>query len=356
MSKSPQRSTRTSGGGAWSVPGVVLGVLTAAIGLVIGWPQALGLQREVLVAQAVSFRVPVLIGAVALLLLVLLVMAGSRGARRTLGPTAAAIAVFALATGGIVASRGLGDAVVPDTVADGDIRVLTWNTRGDEPGSPTIAELALELQADVVVLPETTEPMGVEIATQMADAGSPMWVHTRTIDEDYKATATTLLISPRLGDYVVVTDEGDTSTLPTVIARPLGDGPTIIAAHPVSPTPANMDAWRADLEWLADRCTGSTIVAGDLNATVDHLAGLGVDGDENFRPVLGECADAALASGNGALGTWTAGVPPIMGAPIDHVMATRDWAVTGFEVIRSRDDAGSDHRPVFAQLSPVDAA
>ncbi|KAB1655112.1 endonuclease/exonuclease/phosphatase family protein [Pseudoclavibacter chungangensis] len=353
MSKSAQSKRRSDRVGTQRTVGALLAVVTAAAALVVGWPQLIGLERALFVAQAVSFRVPVIIGSVALLLVVLLVMAGSRGARRVLAGTAVVLAVLIVSTGTLVASRGLGAPNIPAEHADEDIRVLSWNTRGDEPGSPTIANLALSLDADVVVLPETTEGMGVEIATLMAEAGRPMWVHTRTIDEEYKATATTLLISPELGDYVVVTDEGDTSTLPTVIARPIGDGPTIIAAHPVSPTPANMDDWRSDLEWLAGTCTGSTIVAGDFNATVDHLTGLGAEGDADFTPVLGECADAALATGNGSVGTWTAGVPPVIGTQIDHVMATRDWAVTGFEVITDHDRAGSDHRPVFAQLSRV---
>jgi endonuclease/exonuclease/phosphatase family metal-dependent hydrolase len=34
-------------------------------------------------------------------------------------------------------------------------------------------------------------------------------------------------------------------------------------------------------------------------------------------------------------------------------MATSQWEVTGFEVITSADRAGSDHRPVFAELTPA---
>jgi endonuclease/exonuclease/phosphatase family metal-dependent hydrolase len=110
-----------------------------------------------------------------------------------------------------------------------------------------------------------------------------------------------------------------------------------------------MAAWRSGLLWLADRCAGdNVIVAGDLNSTLDHYTALGVDGGD-----VGRCRDAARATGNAAVGTWPTSFPQLLGAPIDHVMATDDWEVVGFRVIGSRDGEGSDHRPVLAQLRPV---
>lgn len=345
-STSPPR--RRSSIAGYRAAGLVLGLIALAAAVVLGWPQLLDLQRAPLVAQAISFRLPVAIGATAIMLLLLIPVLASRKARAVLGMTTLVIAIFVASTAAVLVDRGLGSPVAGSDSPE-SINILSWNTRGDAPGSPSVAELAVEVGADVVVLPETTEELGVEIAAQMSEAGSPMWVHTHTVDEDYKATSTTLLISPDLGDYEVVTDRGDTSTLPTVIAVPVdGDGPTIIAAHPVSPTPGNMSAWNADLEWLAQQCSSNTIMAGDFNSTLDHLSGLGVDDSSQ----LGACADAALATGNGSVGTWTAGVPPLLGANIDRVMATSEWSVTGFEVLLSRDMAGSDHRPVFAQLTP----
>ena len=78
------------------------------------------------------------------------------------------------------------------------------------------------------------------------------------------------------------------------------------------------------------------------------MASLGVDGG-----TLGLCHDTASDTGNGSVGTWSTEMPALLGAPIDHVMATPDWEIAGFRVIGSRDGAGSDHRPVVAQLRPA---
>jgi endonuclease/exonuclease/phosphatase family metal-dependent hydrolase len=62
--------------------------------------------------------------------------------------------------------------------------------------------------------------------------------------------------------------------------------------------------------------------------------------------------DAAAASDNAGVGTWPTSFPALVGAPIDHIMATPNWEVTGMRVIENYDKYGSDHRPVLAQLTP----
>jgi endonuclease/exonuclease/phosphatase family metal-dependent hydrolase len=171
-----------------------------------------------------------------------------------------------------------------------------------------------------------------------------------SFDEYSKALTTVVLISDDLGPYVRDESVGTTRTLPSLVAVPRdGTGPTIVAAHPVAPVPGEMAAWRQGLSWLAERCAGQdTILAGDLNSTLDHYTGLGAGGGE-----LGRCRDGARATGSGAVGSWPTSFPPLLGAPIDHVMATPDWQVVGFRVISSHDDDGSDHRPVVALLRPA---
>jgi endonuclease/exonuclease/phosphatase (EEP) superfamily protein YafD len=334
---------------AWGIIGGLLAVAVLACGGLLIWPQAVGLQRTLPFTQLVSFRLVGLLCLAAALVLVLILLLVSRQARALFGATAIVLTALLVAGSGIYLVRGVAT-VVPASNADDAIRVLSWNTLGNEPGSPTIAQLAIEHEADVVMLPETTEEMGIEIAGLMSEQGRPMWVLSNTGAPGYAAAETTLLISADLGEYELNTELGDTSALATVIAEPVdGDGPRLIAAHPIAPTPSNMDKWRSDLEWLSTVCDGNTILAGDLNATLDHLWGLGtVDGAQ-----LGECLDAAQQAGAASSGTWTSGRPTTLVPALDHVMATTQWEVTGFEVITSADRAGSDHRPVFAELTPA---
>lgn len=327
---------------------VVLG--TAALAAVLVWPQAFGLQNQWVAAHVVALRGAAAAGAFVTAAAFTL-FAVPRPTRRFGIAMAVVIALFAVGNVAVLASRG-----ASGTDAAGDaasVTVLSWNTLGEVPDAGTIAELALAEEADVIVLPETTGPLGEEVAVAMRDGGSPMWVHTVAFDDVAKARSTTLLISPDLGDYTVTSalapgPPGNTNTLPSIVADPVdGDGPRIVAVHAVAPIRWELRNWRSDLDWLAEQCAGEDVImAGDFNATVDHFAGRGIDGGD-----LGRCRDAAVAAGAGALGTWPTFLPELLGSPIDHVMATPGWRVDAFRVIGEVDGSGSDHRPVVATLS-----
>ena len=329
----------------------VIIVAVAAALLVAAWPQVFGLARSPVVAQVVSLRG--LAAAVALVLAVALTLAAliSGVVRRFAASLAIALLVFAAVSVAVLFSRGFGN-VGFESATDNDVTVLSWNTLGDAPGPETIADLALDTGAEIITLPETTYDTGLEIATLMNAAGKPMWIYTVPYDQISKARSTTLLISAELGEYNV--DEGarTTSVLPSVVATPQdGTGPTIIAVHAVAPIPGEMENWRDDLQWLKAACADSNVImAGDFNSTLDHYSGLSTaDGS-----TIGQCADAALATDNAAVGTWPASIPALLGAPIDHVMTTPNWRVTGMRVVESHDKFGSDHRPILVQLTPAD--
>ncbi len=136
--------------------------------------------------------------------------------------------------------------------------------------------------------------------------------------------------------------------MPSVVLMPIdGSGPTIVAVHAVAPRMEEMQQWRSDLQWIADQCPqGDFILAGDFNATIDHMAPLGVEGGTSAT-----AADVASRTGNGLTGTWPSSLPALAGAPIDHVMASQNWSPTGSVVL---DDAGgSDHRALVVQLEPA---
>ncbi|WP_405375571.1 MULTISPECIES: endonuclease/exonuclease/phosphatase family protein [unclassified Microbacterium] len=331
--------------------GILLTIAAAIGAAIVTWPQFFRLEQTFPFAQVVSLRPLVAAGFVVLAIVGLLLCLARR--TRGFGAGIAMIALLAvIANAGILAFRGLGDADLPEATAD-SIRVMTWNTAGEATDVDAIVKTAIAMDVDIVALPETNADTGKAVAVAMGERGNPMWVH----DEDFRgwdANWTTVLISPDLGDYAVVasTSQGTTNTsiVPSVVAMPVsGDGPVVVAAHAVAPRPGDMAAWRSDLRWLADQCAADDVImAGDFNATLDHMARLGVDGGD-----LGRCHDAAADTGNGAVGTWDTAWPAQLGAPIDHVMTTDAWTATGSVVVTSLDGTASDHRPMVVQLEPA---
>jgi len=338
----------------------VLGVLFAlpfvVVAVVLTWPSLFHLERVFPIAQVMSFRGP-LVALFAAATVLALLFALIRPLRAFALTVALACLVAAVGGGVTLATRGTGSDALP-APTDTSVRVMTWNTAGSATSADTIAQMAVAMQADIVTLPETTIDTGEAVAVAMRELGSPMWAHHAAYGEygvtGWDATSTTLLISPRLGDYSVIESSQDgtnnTSTVPSAVAMPIsGDGPIVVAAHAVAPREEYMDSWRNDLQWLADQCgEGNVILAGDFNATLDHMAGLGLDGAD-----LGNCRDVAATTGNGAVGTWPTDLPALAGAPIDHIMVSRDWRATGSAVLSSLDGSGSDHRPLIVQLEPA---
>lgn len=334
--------------------GILVTVLCAIAAAVLTWPGFFRVERVFPVAQIVSFRgILVIVFAVALVMALLLALARPlRGFALSLALVAAVATVANVA---ILTTRGgTGTDALPAKTEDA-IRVMTWNTAGPATAPETIAKIAVAMDADIVTLPETTIETGERVAIAMRDLGHRMWAHhAEDPSTEWDAGSTTLLISPDLGDYAVIESSLDgtsnTSTVPSAVAMPTtGRGPIVVAVHAVAPRQNYMQSWRDDLRWLADQCgDADVIMAGDFNATVDHMSGLGVDG-----ATLGHCHDAALETGNGALGTWSVDLPAMLGAPIDHVMASANWRPTGSVVLRTLDGSGSDHRPLVVQYEPA---
>ncbi|KGM03581.1 endonuclease/exonuclease/phosphatase family protein, partial [Cellulomonas cellasea] len=276
-----------------------------------------------------------------------------RARRSPAGAASAAVLVLgAAAQLGVLGARGW-DGDVTAERRDGDLVVLAFNTLGVVT-SDELAPLVLQHGADVVVLPETEPATARATAAVLEDAGRPVWVFSRRTEDDPVAS-TALLVSTDLGRYEV------TSQLPTMLggfrAAPVPPDaasargaraaavppPRVVAAHPTAPfSVAAMDDWLRESRLVAGTCDGGgVVVAGDLNATLDH---------PGLRD-LGTCVDAAEAAGAAALGTWPAALPSWLSAPIDHVLVDAEvWAVVGFDVLGAV--GGSDHRPVVAHLRP----
>lgn len=331
-----------------AVPVVLLGVVAALVA-----PGASGAAGRVVGAHLVAFRMPV---ALALLVLGIVALAVPRVRRSRGGAVSAAVLLAgAAAQVGVLGARGW-DGDLTAARADGDVVVLSFNTLGVVT-SEDLAPLVLEHGADVVVLPETLPATARATAALLEDAGRPVWVFARSTGGGAPVASTALLVATDLGRYEV------TAPLPTVLggfragpvgvdaapargarAATAGPSPLLVAAHPTAPfSLAAMDDWRRETSLVAQTCDGSpgVVVAGDLNATLDH---------PGLRD-LGSCVDAAEAAGAAALGTWPAGMPSWLSTPIDHVLVDPEvWDVVGFDVLPAV--GGSDHRPVVAHLRP----
>ncbi len=305
------------------------------------WPQMFGAQRALILSQVVAFRAPTAI-ALSVGAVLFAVVACCKRTWGIAAGLAIVLGIAAIADGAVLVGRG------PAAEADrGEVTVAAWNTQGGAATPASIARLVLEVDADIVSLPETDEYAAEEVARLLAEEGHTVTAHTTHGATGYSEIPTSVLIAERLGDYEVDVAAGSTPGLPSVVLRPVdGNGPTIVAAHPFPPLPRQMDTWRAGLQWVAEQCDApDVIVAGDVNATVDHMWGLG-EGDG----LIGACRDASLDAGAAAVGTWPVSAPPWLAAPIDHVLAGSAWRVRGAYVVTSFDEAGTDHRPIVAEL------
>lgn len=317
------------------------------VAIPLTWPQALGAQRLPGIAQLIAFRAPLALALLFAGIVAAAVFLLFRRRARLLASIAAGIAVAAVAASvgnaGILLARGsseTGTAGLPD----GDLTVLVWNAQGGATSPAAVAELVLEVQADVVSLPEMDEDAAAEVSRLVAIDGMHVTPATTravagSLEESWIPTS--LLVADELGSYELDQAAGSTPGLPSGVWRPVdGDGPVVVAAHPAPPLPESMDDWSAGMQWIGEQCgtLGSdVIIAGDLNATLDHLD-------------LNNCQDAAAEATAAAAGTWPSTVPAWLAAPIDHVLAGRAWAVLDARVITPSAPGCTDHRPVVAVL------
>nr|WP_055614211.1 endonuclease/exonuclease/phosphatase family protein [Streptomyces phaeochromogenes] len=115
-------------------------------------------------------------------------------------------------------------------------------------------------------------------------------------------------------------------------------------AHPMPPLPTELSTWREELSDLRDYAatnrTRPTVLAGDFNASQDHAA---------FRRILDAgFADAARLTGDARTPSWPARTAPPLGAQIDHVLVSRDFAANR---ARFLDLGNTDHRTLVVDLT-----
>jgi endonuclease/exonuclease/phosphatase (EEP) superfamily protein YafD len=322
---------RTRPRNPWRTSIALLVVAAAAVGTL---PDLLGLDRRSPFAQVVSFR-PALLGG----LLVVAVVATVAAALRRRGSV---LAVGLLAVTAVGAAMVLPRAVPaidvpePDAPAGRTLTVLAFNTFEGAADVDAVAEQIRLSRPDLVAL--------IEAGGRYRDRLAPLIAGYRfesSQDDGADVQGVTAIVRADLGDVAVRVDRG--TPFPSVEVSGGGLGAVrFVAFHAVAPTPGAVPQWREDLatlaRWCADRRSGPVIVAGDFNATLDHVV---------FRDAITGCADAGERTGQGLVGTWPTRFPRWLGPQIDHVLVTGGLTAETFSV---HDVPGSDHRAVLTRL------
>lgn len=242
----------------------------------------------------------------------------------------------------LMADRGL-RAAEP---GDGTVTVLAYNTREGRTSFDDVSALAEETGADVVALTETSEMLAQQIATYLGAEGPTFQVFATPPGPEGTGdtAASALLVSSAMGEYVE-TPGPETDRASIRVEPASGVGPVLVAVHAMAPVRETQETWVADLEAIVGLCGArgpdGLILAGDLNATLDHAP----------LQDLGRCADAAVEGGVGGVATWPSRLPFLLGSAIDHVLVdAASYEVTG-ALVAERGD--SDHRGLVVRLRPV---
>lgn len=312
--------------GAWAVIGGAAGAGAAAALLV---PEIAGLDRRPPWPVLLAAR-PVTAGGVGL--------AAALAAR---SPRWRPAAIGAAAVAGLVLAdpRRCGRSTAAEGNAPDRLTVLVANVRQGRADPASLAAVLHAERPDLVVLPEAGDRFRSRLEAHLdpalgyrARSAPPPRAHPR-VPEDPDGPWTTVLTAPTLGEVRVAPVGSGLYGWLEVCGGELGDV-RVLAAHPVAPVPGLVPRWSQELALVAAwraAVAGPTVVAGDLNSTVEHRA------------------LAALGDGRAPGGppTWPSRWPRWLGFRIDHVLAGGGIAVRSARVL---DLPGSDHRAVLARL------
>jgi endonuclease/exonuclease/phosphatase (EEP) superfamily protein YafD len=249
----------------------------------------------------------------------------------------------ALAVGG-VAAVALG-AVLPRAVArpapppGPELSILSFNVLHGRADVAALAEMVHRHRPDLVVLPEAGQRYRERLDPMLDGLGYRSWVTTDPGERDGHGIV--VLAAARLGE-VTATPLDLGTRFRWMQLRGGGLGTVgVVAVHTVAPIRGWMADWAAELgllrTWLAEG-RGPHIVAGDVNATLDHAP---------LRAAVDGARDVAADRGRGLVSTWPTAWPRWFGAQIDHVFTSGGVHPASARVL---DLPGSDHRGLLARV------
>lgn len=287
--------------------------------------------RAVRVVSFTPLALP-LYAAAALLLVVLLVVRRRRRTLALLVPVLVGLGLHAwwsapLVTGG-----------QPDTTGR-TWTVMTSNLLAGQGDGLAVLRVATEADVDLLVLVEVTTSDIEEM--ERAGLSELFPHHAGEARPDGLTDGTMVWSRTPLGEEERVATDMQSWAVPVEDEQPF----TILAVHPAAPV--DIGAWRRDHAAVraAAESTGADVIAGDLNATLDHapLRALAATG---WRDVT-EQADAGWQP------TWPsnglfAGLPLPALVQIDHVLVGEEWV--GLDS-RTVEVEGTDHRALITEIA-----
>ncbi|MGN9779861.1 endonuclease/exonuclease/phosphatase family protein [Nonomuraea sp. ZG12] len=249
-----------------------------------------------------------------------------------------AAAVVALATTVVLACTVLPRAAAtePEGASGETLRVLAANLLVGSADEVALMALVERLRPDVLALQELTPAAQARLDAAGLREALP---HAVTRPKRGAGGSAVYARHPLTGGEVI--EHGGFRQVKAVLTHPSGTRVEVVSVHPCAlRLYARQPCWRSGLKALPDADANGPlrVLAGDFNATLDHLL---------VRDLLATgYRDAADVTGHGLTATWPQG-GWLPGVAIDHVLADESMAVLTFDVHPLR---GTDHRPVFAVL------
>jgi endonuclease/exonuclease/phosphatase (EEP) superfamily protein YafD len=224
------------------------------------------------------------------------------------------------------------------------IRVMTSNLRFGHGDPAQVVDLVTAHDVDVLVLEEVTPPARAGLRSAGLDRVLP---HHAGRPEARTPDGTMVFSRTRLSHVHRLRTRFESYSLDVALGG-RSNKLHLLAVHPHPPT-GNIDGWHAEqavVRQAAAGLTGPTVIAGDLNATMDHdslrdLAGRGYD-------------DAATETRSGWEPTWPSqGVVSPLGIDVPSLVAIDHVMSRGLKATHTATYpiAGSDHRALLATLA-----
>jgi len=230
--------------------------------------------------------------------------------------------------------------------AAGDARldVVTFNVNSEVTARGEIIEWIRTLDADLVILQESTEAW-VEALEQ-----APLDMAVIAVPDFTMVYGTTVLAAIDASARTLPIGTGD-KTIVEISTSLGGEDITVFAVHPPAPTSEASAIVHDEMLEAVGTITAArsepVIVVGDLGATRWSSA---------FGTLMSEGSLINSEDGNGYQGTWPARdltvIGPYVSIPVDHALMTRALTTTSRE---TGPMMGSDHLPLLVQIAPAGA-